>query len=241
MNRFKVMATIFCVSIMALALSPMGKAQQRALGGNALNKKTVVNFSAPMEIPGVGAQVLPAGTYVIRLVDSNSNRDIVQILNEDESHVYATILAIPNYRLTPTDKTVMTFRERAAGQPVGLRAWFSPGQTFGEEFVYPKARAIELARITRQPVLEMPEERAQDIVAPIKPEEEPPVALREAPIKAVTPKGEEVEVAQVIPPKTEVAEARLPKTASSLPLLGLLGLLSLGSGFALLLVSKRVA
>ncbi len=29
-----------------------------------------------------------------------------------------TILAIPNYRLKATDKTVMTFSERAAGQPI---------------------------------------------------------------------------------------------------------------------------
>lgn len=234
MNRFKVMATIFSVSIMVLALSPAVMAQR-------WDKKTNVTFSAPVEIPGVGAQVLPAGKYVFKLVDSLSDRNIVQVWNEDETHVFATILAIPNYRLTATGKTVMTFRERAAGSPEAIRAWFYPGDNSGQEFVYPKARAIELARITRQPVLEMPEERAQDIVAPLKPAEEAPVALKEAPIKAVTPKGEEVEVAQVNPPKTEIAQATLPKTAGSLPLLGLLGLLSLGSGFALSLVAKRTA
>src|SRR6476660_8176704 len=68
------------------------------------NKKTVVTFSAPVEIPGVGAQVLPAGTYVFKLLDSQSDRHIVQVFNEDESHIYATILAIPNWRLQPTDK-----------------------------------------------------------------------------------------------------------------------------------------
>jgi hypothetical protein len=40
----------------------------------------------------------------------------------DESHIYATILAIPNYRLRATDKTVMTFAERAAGDPQAIRA-----------------------------------------------------------------------------------------------------------------------
>ena len=233
MNRFKVMATIFCVSIVVLALSPAVKAQR-------WDKKTNVTFSAPVEIPGVGAQVLPAGKYVFKLVDSLSDRNIVQVWNEDETHVFATILAIPNYRLKATDKTVMTFRERAAGSPEAIRAWFYPGDNSGQEFVYPKRRAIELARITMQTVLSMPEERAQDIVAPVKSADEPPVvALKEAPIKAVTPRGEEVEVAQVIPPKGIVQT--LPKTASNLPLLGLMGLLALGSGFALSLISKRDA
>ncbi len=233
MNRFKVMATIFCVSIIAIALSPTAKATE-------YDKKTTVTFSQTIEIPGVGQQFLPAGTYVFKLVDSLSDRDIVQIFSKDMTHVYATILTIANYRLKPTSKTVMTFRERASGQPEAIRAWFYPGATWGQEFVYPKARAIELARVTQQPVLAMPAELAPDIVAPVKTLDEPAVvALKAAPIEAVTPKGEVVEVAQVIPPKDAVQT--LPKTSSQLPLLGLLGLLALGSGFALSLISKRNA
>jgi hypothetical protein len=68
-----------------------------------------VKFSQTIEIPGVGQKFLPAGTYVFKLVDSLSNRDIVQIFNEDETHVFATILTIANYRLKATDETVMTF------------------------------------------------------------------------------------------------------------------------------------
>src|SRR5689334_17242715 len=110
------------------------------------NRKTTVTFSAPVEIPGVDAQVLPAGTYVFKLLDSQSDRHIVQIFNKDETHIYSTILAIPNYRLKATDKTVMTFSERPVGEPEALRAWFYPGRNWGEEFVYPEAKAIELAK-----------------------------------------------------------------------------------------------
>ena len=215
---------------MVLALSPAVKAQRE-------DKKTIVTFSEPIEIPGVGQHFLPAGTYVFKLVDVLGDRDVVQVFSKDELHVYATILAIPNYRLKATSKTVMTFRERAAGSPEAIRAWFYPGDNSGQEFVYPKARAIEIAKVAQQPVLAMPTELAPEIV-----KSEPPTeALKTAPIKAVTPKGEEVEVAQVIPPKTEVAQASLPKTASSLPLLGLMGLLALGLGFAFSLISKRDA
>ena len=72
---------------------------------------------------------------------------------------------------------------------------------------------------------------------------EPVEALKQAPIRAVTPRGEEVEIAQVVEaPPVQTASARppvLPQTASPLPIFGLIGLLSLGVGFALSAFSKR--
>ena len=127
--------TVFCVALMGVVLSP-------AANASAWNRKTTMTFSGPVEIPGVhlkGWSVLPAGTYVFKILDSQSDRHIVQIFNADETQIYATILAIPNYRLRATDKTVVTFRERPAGEPEALRAWFYPGRNWGEEFVYPKA------------------------------------------------------------------------------------------------------
>jgi hypothetical protein len=194
------------------------------------NKKTTVTFTAPIEIPGVGAQVLPAGTYVFRLLDSLSDRNIVQIFNQDESHLYATILAIPNYRLKATDKTVMAFGERAVGEPQAVRAWFYPGDNWGQEFVYPKTRAVELAKITNQPIIYIPDAVAPEIIAPVTTVNEAPViALEEAPLRAIQPTGKETAVIEVaVPPP--MREATLPKTASSLPLLVLIGLLSLSVG-----------
>ena len=97
-----------------------------------------MTFSEPFEVPGADAQILPAGTYVFTLVDSLSDRNIVRITNEDGTHVFTTILAINNLRLKPTDKTVMSFKERGEGQPEAIKAWFYPGDTYGQEFVYPK-------------------------------------------------------------------------------------------------------
>ena len=241
MNRFRVVATIICLTLVALAL-PI------PVNADASDKKTIVTFNQSVEIPGV--QVLPAGKYVFKLLDSSSNRNIVQIFNKDQTHVYATILAIPNSRLQATDKTVITFGERAAGKPEAIRAWFYPGANWGREFVYPKTRAVELAKITHQPVLAMPAELAPNLTKPAKSVDEPPVvALKEAPVTAVKPTGDEVAITEVIelPPmqtasalKPEVA-GRLPNTASPLPLLGLIGLLSLGAGFALSVIRKRSA
>jgi LPXTG-motif cell wall-anchored protein len=73
------------------------------------------------------------------------------------------------------------------------------------------------------------------------------VQLKEAPVAAVKPTGEDVEVAQVVtapPAEAVVAEttapaAQLPKTASPMPLIGLLGLLALGAAFSLKFVRAR--
>lgn len=229
MKLFKMFATVLSVAVLCLLAVPSASADD-------WNRKTVVTFSGPVEVPGVGAQTLPAGTYVFKILDSQSDRHIVQIFNRDETHVFTTILAIPNYRLKTTDKTVISFRERPAGQPEALKAWFYPGRQWGEEFVYSKSRAVELAKETNEPVLATPIELA---AAPIE-------ALKTARIEAVDPKGEPVELAQVVeaPPAAAepatVAENSLPKTASSLPFIGLIGLVALGAGFGLMLISRRV-
>src|SRR5579864_4851352 len=217
---------VCCVFVVGVFLLP-------AAAADDYNNRTTVTFSAPIEVPGVGVHLLPAGTYLFKLMDSPSNRNIVQIFNEDGTHLYTTILAISNYRLRSTDRTVMTFRERAENQPEAIRAWFYPGKNWGQEFVYPKARAIELARITQQPVLATPADLA---VTPVE-------ALKTAPVEAVAPTGETVELAQVVETPPAAVEnlpvEKLPATASRLPTLGLAGLLSLGTGFGLWIFFKR--
>jgi hypothetical protein len=238
--------TVFCLALMGVVFSPAAKA-------DAWNRKTTITFSGPVEIPGVhlkGWAVLPAGTYVFKIMDSQSDRHIVQIFNQAENVVYATILAIPNYRLKATDKTVVTFRERPAGEPEALRAWFYPGRNWGEEFVYPKAKAMELAKETNTPVLFLETDLPLEVTEPLLPVTAPQVTqLKQAPIKAIQPTGEAVEVAKVVtpPPAAELTPdveptqmaAALPHTASLLPLIAMLGLLALGLGLAFRMVQKR--
>src|SRR5713101_4690042 len=193
MKFSRTVPTVFCLALMGAALSPSLKA-------DAWDRRTTITFSGPVEIPGVhraGWGVLPAGTYVFKIVDSASDRHIVQIFSKDMLTVYATILAIPNYRLKATDKTVITFRERPAGQPEALRAWFYPGKEWGEEFVYPKARALVLAKETNTPVLFTTAEITPEVTVAVKTPAEPVVVeLEKAPVMAVQPSGEEVQIAQ---------------------------------------------
>ena len=101
------------------------------------DKKTIVTFSESVEIPG---QVLPAGTYVFKLANTVSDRHIVQIWTEDETHILATIIAVPNYRLELSNRPVFEFDERPGNSPMALRSWFHPGDNSGQEFVYPRYR-----------------------------------------------------------------------------------------------------
>jgi len=234
---------VLLMALMSVTFSPSAKA-------DAYDHMTTITLSGPVEIPGVHLQgwgVLPAGTYVFKLLNSDSDRHIVQILSQDQKTVYATILAIPNYRRNSTDKTVITFNEGVKGRPEAIRTWFYPSSQWGEEFVYPKARATELAAASRQPVPTAATENTE--VA--QPEEPSVVAqLKQAPVTAVQPSGEEVEVTQVFqttppanaavePAPVQVAQNTLPATASSLPLIGLFGLLALGSALTIRSFAKR--
>ena len=143
-----------------------------------------------------------------------------------------TILAIPDYRLQPQGRTVIHFEERPSDQPEAIHSWFYPGDNFGQEFVYPKTRATQLAKQTSRPVLSMPDEQASNAAQ-----------MKQAPVKAATPSGEEIEIAEVVVSQPVTAQEAttnpLPNTASSLPLWGLLGLLSLGAGFTLRLATPN--
>jgi len=246
MKLLNAMTAVCSIALLGVALTPAARADD-------YNDKTVITFSGPVEIPGVhlkGWGVLPAGTYVFKLVDSQSDRHIVQIFSADEKTVYATILAIPNYRLKATGKTVVTFRERPAGEPEALRAWFYPGKNWGDEFVYPKARAMEIAKTTNTPVLFAVIELPTEVAEPVKADSMLLKNLKQARIKAFQPTGEQVEMAAVVtsPPPAElpvmpVADnlpAQLPATASMVPLIGLVGLISLFAALSLRRVAIRV-
>jgi hypothetical protein len=204
-----------------------------AVRADAWDQKTVFTFSAPVEVPG---QLLPAGTYVFKLADSSSDRNIVQVFNKDENHLYGTFLAIPDYRIQPAGKTIITFEERPAGSPEAVKAWFYPGENFGHDFVYPKPKATALAKANNSPVPSMPAELASNTTMPTTTAQEPlVVAMKTSPLKAQTPTEEEVELAEVFVSSAPDAAtpAELPSTASNLSLIGIIGLLSLGAALCL--------
>jgi hypothetical protein len=208
------------------------------------DKKTVITIDEPMQLPNA---MLQPGTYVIKLHDSQANRHVVQVFDKDEKHIVTTILAIPNLRLHPTGKSVFAFWEVPAGKPKALRAWFYPGDNFGQEFAYPKEEAVVITATNSSETVPIndakPEELATAEPAPTEPA---PVATVEpapapAPVEvAAAPQAPPppVAVTEPAPAPVTVSQAQppaqsLPSTASNMPLIGLLGLLSLAAALGL--------
>ena len=237
------------LAVVALGVGALSTVIPGRARADEWNKRTTVKFNDAVEIPG---QVLLPGTYTFKLMDSQTDRNIVQIFNKHEDHLYATILTIPDYRLRPSKKTVITFEERTANSPEAIRAWFFPGDQYGQEFVYPEPRAMQLAKVNNRTVASMPEAMTANTTKPAKSAQEPHVmALKQAPITRMGPKGERTQMAMVAPPAAPAPEPapapapatprQLPKTASDLPLLALIGLLSLGAGLGLRLAAGKRA
>ena len=211
---------------------------------SAWDKTTKVTFSGPVQVPGA---VLGAGTYVFKLNDSASDRHIVHIFNEDQTMALATILAIPNERPKPAEKTILTYAERPANEPVALNTWFYPGDNFGQQFVYPKSQAAELSRLNH---VEVPStgsdegyaRNSEQTSAPVA-SESTEVAENRTPESVSTPVAESPQPATTAQPAPSYSDTqaaareteteRLPQTASSLPVIGLVGFLLLGVALAL--------
>jgi hypothetical protein len=232
MNRF---AIVFASAAMLGTLVP-------GIRADVWNKKTVLTVNEPIQVPN---KVLEPGQYVMKLMDSPSNRHIVQVFDNTEQHLITTVLALPAYRVRPTDKTVFTYWEAPPGQPKALRTWFYPGDNFGQEFPQPKliAASLTTASYTPAPTAQVQNESS----------EPPAISEQTGQVEEKSTAQEEPqEIAQATPPPppapapepqaTTKAPApeppeSLPHTASGIPLIGLVGLLSL-AGYAVLRVQR---
>jgi len=127
MRIFPAVAFTLSVAMLLLFLSPMARADE-------WNKKTIVTFNNPVEIPG---HVLPAGTYMFKLMNSNSDRDIVMIESPHGRHLDAIVLAEPAYRLHSSNHEAFQFESRNPKSPEAVKDWFYPGDLTGVQFLYP--------------------------------------------------------------------------------------------------------
>src|ERR1700719_3628525 len=130
-NYLKTLAFVAVVSMAGMGVA----------AADQWDKKTIITTDEVMQLPNM---MLQPGTYVIKLAESSSNRHIVQFYDKDEKHLITTVLAIPNQRLRLTGKSVFAFWEVPAGQPKALRAWFYPGDNFGQEFAYRRQEATTI-------------------------------------------------------------------------------------------------
>lgn len=161
------------------------------LSADEWNRLTKVTFSGPVEVPG---KVLPAGTYVFKLLDEPSTRNIVLIYDQSEKHLEDMVLAVSDQRLRRTGKSVIQFKEEPAGSPVALKAWFYAGSHYGEEFVYPHDQAVKLARANHQTVYSTDSDLTPYQSKELKSGNDPDaVQMKHSHVKTVTPDGQETD------------------------------------------------
>jgi hypothetical protein len=221
----QLLATVACTLTLGVAAMPTLAHADQA------DRKTILTFNEPVEIPG---RVLPAGRYQFRLVDPTGDQGVVEISSGDGRHVLATVMAIPKYRSRTPGKTIVTFKQRTAGAPAAIRAWFYPGDDDGLEFVYPKSRAVQLAQAAQEPVKATSDDMAAhmgETPAPAQAAE----TLKEAPVQVAQPTGEVVELEEVF-----TAVPALPRTASLVPAELGVGMALLALGFAINAWDRRL-
>jgi LPXTG-motif cell wall-anchored protein len=245
MTRLQISTALIAAVLGVVAVAPKAAADQ-------YDKKIVATFAEPIEVPG-GITLQP-GTYVFKLQDSQNDRHIVLIQNERENHTFAQIFATNDFRLKPKSKVQIEFSETVSGQPTRLKAIFWPGDNYGQAFEYKKEQVTQVAQTQTTQTQTTQEAAAVEPAAAPEPAPEPtpqaPVetaqntpepAPEPAPAPAVTTPEPAPEPAPAPPAVAEnTTPAALPQTASNLPLLALLGFLSLGFAFVLSAFTRRI-
>jgi LPXTG-motif cell wall-anchored protein len=212
MKYLKSLSSLFLFALISAAL-PSG-----AQADDNVQRRSRLTITEPTEIPGT---VLQPGTYLVKVMDFQDEKLIVQFVNENDTKVIATVLAMRDRRVLPDDgQTGFTYYQRTPGGLNALKSWYYAGDYWGEVFVYPRSKAVVIAKATSEEVVATPAESAPTLkseVVVIKPDE----TLQPIPQPAVKASEPTTKVAESLP-------ARLPETGSSLPLIALAGFVALG-------------
>ena len=188
--------------------------------GVTYDKLAYLTFNAPVQVPGAR---LSAGTYRFHLTNTETSRNVLQVLSNDGAIVYAMFNTIPDSRTKLTPDPDVTFIETPAGVPPAVRSLFYGHEYAGYEFVYPKGGPNMTPEIVPQPEITYTVEPMPVIEPPYEPRAPEPV-VEAAPEPEFVP---------------EPAPVELPRTATPLPLVAIGGLTSLLAGLGLGLLRRH--
>jgi hypothetical protein len=225
------------------------------------DRKTYVTVSGPVSVPGM---TLPAGTYTFRIADSLNDRHIVQIFNREGTQLFTTLIAIPAQRPEAEGDAVVTFKETPSDRPPAIHYWFYAGERDGNELVYPRSQALQIAQASGEPVMSVdgettdglksgsmsrvtaaeaqpaqPPTAAATDTAPAQPQQPPTTAPPTTTADPAPATPAATPASPSVPPPAASDNERpvgtsgnLPRTASELPIVGLIGVLALALALA---------
>lgn len=221
-----------------------------ASGANAIthDKRTYFTFNQPVALPGV---TLPAGTYMFRIANPETSRNVIQVANREGTESYAMLNTVQASRPDAPKDSEIRFLETAAGAPAAVGTYWYMGERTGYEFMYSKDQLAALNRGAQPAPTEsnasanIAESESSAVVPPLSDPDTsrdvvdgdgvPSVdaaAEQEAqqPNQAVAPAPEPAPSAS----SQDTTRSQLPQTASPLALLLLGGIASAGAGLKLL-------
>ena len=238
----KLFSQNFCPRGLAVVCALAGAGLFTAARADDWNKRTILTVNEPTQVAN---KVLDPGQYVFKLVNSSSDRHIVQVFDANQSHLIETVFAVPAYRTQPTGSTRLTYWETPPGTAHAVRDWFFPGDYYGQEFPYPAHPAVLQASTTTPNTPPPPSpavsnnQETQTAQAAAPP---PQPAGEQSADRAEQAPEQPQELAQNNPPPAPAPAAQpapeqnsndqqpneLPKTASPFPLYGIGGVSLLG-------------
>ena len=204
-----------------------------------VNEPVSFTFDKPVTVPG---QTLPAGKYEFRVMNSQSDRQVIEIYSADGKKI-GMFAAIAAARNDMPENAEIRFLETPANMPQAIATWWYPAKTRGHEFLYGKEQGAILAKLNKSGVAVADGDagytRMSNAEASAPPE--PPPAAAAAVERPVTPTAPptppaptpQARVATEPVPAPEPREA-LPHTASRLPIIAVVGLGALFAGLAML-------
>lgn len=192
--------------------------------------------STETKIPGT---VLQPGSYTIRILDHLADRLIVRIDNTQETS-HSTFIGLPNASMGKADHAGIVKWDTGSNDTPAVRGFHFPSGA-NVEFVYPKAEAVVLAKLTSSKVPAIdPASEGRVANNGLSQEDMEVVTLWTLSSTKVGSDGAAPAIKaeryqQVASVSQKPVIARLPHTASDLPLLALVALLSLFGAGALYL------
>ena len=214
-------------------------------------------FSEPVVVPG---RTLPAGKYLFRVM--GDGRTIVQIYSGDRAKLIHTAMSVQAMRADQPERPEIRLIESSANTPVAIGTWWYPEMRQGWEFVYPREQAMTLAKTAKQPILTTTaqnvsaEKAGEGELVRLEPSGQQAAfdASENRPLTGTARVGEAASADAsasaaaapaspnaATPARTPVSQqaqagttrTTLPRTAGTLPLVALAGLVSLFGGLAL--------
>jgi len=238
------------LALTVLTLSIGGRAEAQPA-----DYRTYFTFSAPVTLPGM---TLPAGKYIFRLADPDGSRKVINVMSGDGKKSLAMLHTIPNQASRPPKDAEIRFMETNAQVPPPVKTWWYAGKSLGYEFIYPRRQALELAKSTKEPILTTAKETTDlekadlsridgaGVPAPVTVEENPAPAeargrAQQADTDAAGGASATSRDVRADERARTTARRELPRTASSVPSVLLLGLFAMTLGIGLSLWPRHHA